>query len=1018
MPAPRHFKIFLASPGDVLDEREIALDVLAGIPYDPLLRGNVTTEDVAWDKRGAGTPILAGVTPQDSVAAGLPLPSLCAIVVVIFWSRMGTPLPPSYVKSDGSRYESGTEWEYEEAVAAFREKGSPYVLLYRRTQEVLLNPALPDFHERYDQFKKVERFFEKLRGPDGSATGGYTGYETPGDFRERLEGDLKALIARLLETPEHSTSERVELPEPWPGSPFPGLRAFTAADAPIFFGREREIDALIGGPMKHPLSAVVGASGSGKSSLVAAGVLPRLQLTAGAGGVPEWLVLQFTPDRLGTGDPFATLAAAVLQVLPQTQRKALAAELQEHPVLLATLLHEELARHGGGRAVVFVDQFEELFTTIRPTLRGAFIEVLQQLAQYDEIRTIITVRADFYGNCVEMRSLARMIQKTTYPLSAPGVAALYDMITRPAARAALTFEEGLPQRILDETGQEPGALALMAYLLDELYRRAGAGGRLTHAAYEELGGVQGVIGKRSEGVFDSLDEDEKAALPRVFRELVEVDERGTATRQRALLARAAATAAAKRLTDAFTEARLLVQSRGEHNEPVVEVAHEALFRSWSRLADWIAEARDDLRLLRQVRIAATEWDRNGRRPDFLWSHERLEPVYALRERMEVEFDEVTAEFIRPEYERVGEAIRAQTQYFRQRPHIERLAAIGPSAAETLVDSLQYAKTLKARMDIYAALTRFGAAALPYLLDAVVSPSFTARHFAAEALTYVKASAATDRVAGVIQDSVPEVRAAGALLAAHARAAHAIPDVRNLLNESLPVVARSAIFALATFPSSEALEGLLLALQKARPLRADVLSILLDIAPHGRPYIYRFELGGIEDYLRLRRYVRDNDDLRNPEDAAATAKALRLLLADENAVHIAAIYRLLAALRHPDAVDMLCDAAIHGRSASRASLVEALVTSEAPVALELALTIAESTNDSARLNALTALQQLSHRLAYLGPGSTQETRAWLLDNAVGSRLRALTRDAEPGIRGLAAMTIEDLARLRGRLHTLT
>lgn len=233
--APRHLRVFLASPGDVADEREISLAVLEDLPYDPFLRGKVTIEHVAWDKRGAGAPILGGVTPQDSIAAGLPRPSDCHIVVVIFWSRMGTPLPSRYCKEDGSRYESGTEWEYEEAVLAFRKHGSPYVLLYRRKQPVTPDMDLPDYEERREQYQKVKRFFAGMWNADGSAAGGYAEYGSPGDFRKRLEEDLKSLIARILEKPAAETAG-VTVPEPWPGSPFPGLRAFTAADAPIFFG--------------------------------------------------------------------------------------------------------------------------------------------------------------------------------------------------------------------------------------------------------------------------------------------------------------------------------------------------------------------------------------------------------------------------------------------------------------------------------------------------------------------------------------------------------------------------------------------------------------------------------------------------------------------------------------------------------------------------------------------------------------------------------------------------------------
>ena len=121
--SPRHLRVFLASPGDVADERALALGVLEQLPYDPLLRGRITLETVAWDKPGAGTPMLATMTPQEAIKKDLPTPAECDIVIVIFWSRMGMPLPAEWKKPDGSGYLSGTEWEYLNALEAADSQG-------------------------------------------------------------------------------------------------------------------------------------------------------------------------------------------------------------------------------------------------------------------------------------------------------------------------------------------------------------------------------------------------------------------------------------------------------------------------------------------------------------------------------------------------------------------------------------------------------------------------------------------------------------------------------------------------------------------------------------------------------------------------------------------------------------------------------------------------------------------------------------------------------------------------------
>jgi HEAT repeat protein len=485
--------------------------------------------------------------------------------------------------------------------------------------------------------------------------------------------------------------------------------------------------------------------------------------------------------------------------MPHTQQKGFATKLREDSDLVDRLLHRP--------SLVFIDQFEELFTTVHESLRAPFVDLLERMIAVDDLRIVITVRGDFYGRCIEMQTLARLVDHSTVPLSAPGAVALSDMITRPAARAALTFESGLADRILEDTGHEPGALALMAYMLDEIYRhRLG----LTHAAYEELGGVQGAIGKRSESVFCALGDDERAALPRVFRELVEVDDRGSATRLRAPLSHVAATPSARALTEALTEARLLVQSRGENHESVVEVAHEALFRSWSRLAEWIADAADDLRLLHQVRRAVADWDRSGRRDDFLWSHERLAPVYSLRERLGEEFDQTLTAFIRPESERLAERIRTDTRDFRQRTDVERLIEIGAPAARALVQSLQYATTEATQKAIANALLTLRDAAVPPLLEASAADSFANRRLVLDSLLTLNALPDKEVVRRLMDDQSAAVRATAIHLAAVTADVAAVPMIVRHFDDRDPDVRLLAVLAVAAFDDDQAFEALTLA----------------------------------------------------------------------------------------------------------------------------------------------------------------------------------------------------------------
>jgi hypothetical protein len=274
--------------------------------------------------------------------------------------------------------------------------------------------------------------------------------------------------------------------ELWQGSPFPGLRAFDEDDAPIYFGRGRETDALL-----RRLSAgdrflaVVGASGSGKSSLVAAGLIPRLRENA-VPGSRDWLVARFTPGELGD-DPFVSLVSAFKSTLGAHQRRLRdeADRLSKKPPgALQELVSMALeGRPRWSELILFADQFEELFTVVADRHREPFCRFLSEASRAPKVRVVLTLRADFYHRCVEQPVLAELLRTGSFPLAAPDYVALEEMISRPAERAGLVFDDGLPQQILHDTESEPGALPLLAFALSELYESGKSGGQLTVDAY-------------------------------------------------------------------------------------------------------------------------------------------------------------------------------------------------------------------------------------------------------------------------------------------------------------------------------------------------------------------------------------------------------------------------------------------------------------------------------------------------------------------------------------------------------
>jgi hypothetical protein len=465
-------------------------------------------------------------------------------------------------------------------------------------------------------------------------------------------------------------------------SPFPGLEPFAEAQAPFFFGRTREVRNLVQ-MMAAPdgrFACVIGASGSGKSSLVAAGVIPALR----QGAVPasrDWLVVRALPGKFS--NPFLSVAFALDPFLekvgyrPDAVARKLAGSEQDRQDVVSALLRE---RPESSEWLLFLDQMEELFTLVNPGMVAPFVAFLDATASHERVRIVGALRADFYPVCLAHEPLLRRLRGGSFPLGPPNALALYQMITEPAELAGLTFEPGLAERIVEDTGTAPGALALMAYALRELWRRR-TGSTLTHQIYLDFGGVKGAVARRAGEVFDNLTESARAALPEVFRDLVTVSEDQTVTRVRAALDRFAASPGASELIDAFAnwDARLLVKSASA-GEAIVEVAHEALFSAWEPLASWIEQRKTDLEMRRRVELAAVDWERAARDPTHLWPHERLAPVHEALRRLGIEpttLPEPTRSFLRPEAERLLEELELpKTTHYRRAEIGDRLDRIG------------------------------------------------------------------------------------------------------------------------------------------------------------------------------------------------------------------------------------------------------------------------------------------------------------------------------------------------------
>ena len=406
--------------------------------------------------------------------------------------------------------------------------------------------------------------------------------------------------------------------------PYRGLEAFDADHARYFHGREADVERLVSKLKLSRFLAVLGASGSGKSSVVLAGLLPQLQ----AGVLPgsqTWKVQVLRPGN----DPLKALAeAATLLSAHQAVYKTLD-ELAADPRTLDGVSGLILAQDRSAERVVWVvDQAEELFTQCHDaTKRAQFLANLVHVATVEGGRAmvVLTMRADFYANCAEYPEFARLLESNQYlvgPLDADG---LRRAIVEPAGDLGRTLETGLVETILDDVRQQPGALPLLQYALRELWQRQ-QGRVLTLRGYRETGGVAGALAKRADAIYQGMSDAQQKVARSTLLQLTQPQEGMDATRRRATLRQLVPSEAQRPLVEQVIQqlvaARLLTTDR-QANDEWVDVAHESLIRNWDTLHQWVEEDRDGLRLLHKLQDAAQEWTDRGQMDDELWGGARL-----------------------------------------------------------------------------------------------------------------------------------------------------------------------------------------------------------------------------------------------------------------------------------------------------------------------------------------------------------------------------------------------------------
>ena len=657
-------RFFISSPGDVFEEREIANRVIERLQSEYV--GKVVLEPVLWEKE----PLVATSTFQHQIVK----PSDTDVVIAILWSRLGTRLPKEFVRPDGSRFESGTEYEFEEAIEGFRKTGKPDLLVYRKTAppSVRLDDE-KELLDRLSQKKKLDTFVDKWfhDKAEGTLVAAFHTFEAPSDFEEVVENHLRRLIDRQIPASMASTSEARAV---WKkGSPFRGLEAFEFEHAPVFFGRTKAVSDILQALRDQSADdrsfvLVLGMSGGGKSSVVRAGVLPMLTKPGVIEGVDLWRRAVFRPTDV-RGDLFAGLAKALLreEALPEldsdgTGPEELAQILRESPQAVTSIIKGALAREKkadgsatNARLALVVDQMEEMYTQeeISQEQREAFVDVLDALARCGRVSVIGTLRSDFYQAVCKLPKLVALKEGDgQYDLMAPTASEMGQMIRLPTRAAGLRFEEDpksserLDDMLRDAAAEHPEVLPLLQFTLEELYQRRTEDGMLTLATYRELGGVEGSLAKRAEKVFKDLPDDVEAELPKVLNALVSIERDGFEQigRKRAAWSDAT-TGKSRELVETFVKNRLFVTELADDGSAVVTVAHEALLWHWPRVQEWVAQNRENLRIRSRIARAAERWIAEDRASDLLLpSGKPLVEAESLREQ-DLQLTDAEAGFI-------------------------------------------------------------------------------------------------------------------------------------------------------------------------------------------------------------------------------------------------------------------------------------------------------------------------------------------------------------------------------------
>jgi hypothetical protein len=444
--------------------------------------------------------------------------------------------------------------------------------------------------------------------------------------------------------------------------PFVGLDAFRGRE--FFFGREADTQALAQQVLETPLVVVLGASGSGKSSLVMGGVLPALAETK------EGTALRIAPTVVPGNAVFSHLADAALQASGRAGESAsqLGARLRADPAELVALTGGQSAP----ATLITIDQFEEVFTLCDAAERDALAASLASLLEAGRgHRVLLTMREEFRSRLVELRSLARFLEKGWYSMRPMGYEELRAAVERPAALVNLQFQSGIVDDLVKKVLGQPAALPLLQFTLRTLWDQRDRN-RITWEVYRQVGDPLNALRSSADRFYEALAPQTQDEARRILLELVRVDELLEAYRQpvpRSRLLQAGKANTADVLRVLADNDYLRVSADGAAEDPIVEVKHESLIRNWPRLVTWIDEKRIERRQRMALTQAAHRWVASGKPAEGLLTGWQLEEA-----KRQPDLSDAEREFVEASAEQVDRAQREREAALRREAEQERAVA--------------------------------------------------------------------------------------------------------------------------------------------------------------------------------------------------------------------------------------------------------------------------------------------------------------------------------------------------------